>query len=149
MLTESTDTRIRMSFFEASDGPRIMLFGPLGVNIAALQNLFRKLSREVGEEYLDKQPFIVPFGDLTVLAKSSGSIGRKIAGKRQGLVRLCDRPLHFEWIRSSEGWDYLAELIDGLMKTKQSGHQYLTRYPDEDAIVVVSKGEYSDSIVST
>jgi hypothetical protein len=41
----------------------------------------------------------------------------------------------------------LAELLDGMIQSKKPGHQYLTRFPDEDAIVVVSKGEYSDEML--
>ena len=43
----------------------------------------------------------------------------------------------------------LAELIDGLIKCPTAGHQYLTRYPDEDAIAVVSKGEYGDEMLES
>jgi hypothetical protein len=47
------------------------------------------------------------------------------------------------------GWrvDYLVELMDGLIQSKTAGHQYLTDYPKDDAIIVVSKGEYSDALL--
>lgn len=51
------------------------------------------------------------------------------------------------WTHAAEGWDYLDALVDGLVKDTVPGHQYLTRYPDEDAIVVFSKGEYSDDVL--
>jgi hypothetical protein len=54
----------------------------------------------------------------------------------------------FEWQRTAEGWDYLAELIDGLVKSPTPGHQYLSAYPSEEAIVVVSKGEYGEEVLN-
>lgn len=71
----------------------------------------------------------------------------KINATHHGIRRL---PLHersFTWSRTFQGWDYLAKLLDGLIESNCEGHQYLTRYPDEDAVVVVSKGEYSDSVM--
>ncbi|MFZ0819217.1 MAG: hypothetical protein WAM91_04055 [Candidatus Acidiferrales bacterium] len=146
---ESLDRKFRLTFLNASDGPRIMLFGPMDVDIGALQQVFRQLSRECGQVQLDQQQFVVPFRGIQVLAKCSGSvIDKKSSGNRQGIFRRQDNPSHFEWTRSAEGWDYLAELIDGLAQSQTAGHQYLTHYPGEDAIVVLSKGEYSDSVLS-
>jgi len=69
-------------------------------------------------------------------------------GKPQGVRRRpSDVSPVFEWLRTQEGWDYLAELIDGLVKDTSPGHQYLSAYPSEDAIVVVSKGEYGDEVL--
>lgn len=145
----SSDARIRLSFFDASDGPRIVFFGPLDVDLAALQQCFRRLSQEGGQIQLDKEQFVLPFGGIQVLAKCSGAVikGRN-EGKQQGIFRRPGLPFCFDWTRSADGWDYLAELIDGLVQSKTAGHQYLTRYPGEDAIVVVSKGEYSDDVLA-
>jgi hypothetical protein len=141
--------KIRMSFLDASDGPRIMLFGPMDVDLGSLQELFRELSQKRSHVQLEEQQFIVPFGGIRVLAKCSGAmINGKKEGSRQGIFRTSKNQGEFEWTRSAEGWDYLAELIDGLIQGKTAGHQYLTRYPDEDVIVVVSKGEYSDEVLS-
>jgi hypothetical protein len=148
-MQQTPGKKIRMSFLEASDGPRIMLFGPLDVDLGSLQQTFRKLSQECSYLQLEEQQFIVPFGGIRVLAKCSGAmINGKKEGNRQGILRRSTNPVEFEWTRSAEGWDYLAELIDGLIQSKTAGHQYLTRYPDENVIVVVSKGEYSDEVLS-
>ena len=42
---------------------------------------------------------------------------------------------------------YSADLIDGLVASESAGHQYLDRFPYEDAIVVVSKAEYDDDVL--
>ncbi len=63
-------------------------------------------------------------------------------GKPQGLRQVSSgQGRKFEWKRTSEGWDYMAHLLDGLVGNSGPGHHYLTRYPGEDAIVVVSKGD--------
>jgi len=126
-----------------------MLFGPLDVDILALQNCFRKLAKECEDIELDKQSFIVPIGGIRLLARCTGQvIPRSKAEHRQGVLKLGGNHYHFEWSRSAEGWDYLAELLDGLVRCDGPAHQYLTRYPDEDAIVAVSKGEYADDVVA-
>src|SRR5207248_3334487 len=132
-MQQSLGKKIRMSFLDASDGPRIMLFGPMDADIGLLQQAFRKLSQECSHLQLEEQQFIVPFWGIRVLAKCSGAmINGKKEGSRQGIFRRSTNPVEFEWTRSAEGWDYLAELIDGLIQGKTAGHQYLTRYPDED-----------------
>lgn len=69
-------------------------------------------------------------------------------GLRQGLRRIGgSQSLEFEWMRTAEGWDYLAELIDSLVQSSTPCHQYLTAYPREDAIFVISKGEYGDELL--
>ena len=40
-----------------------------------------------------------------------------------------------------------AELVDELARSPGPGHQYLTTHPGDDAIVVVSKGEYGDDVL--
>ena len=145
--TQIPNQKLRMSFYDASDGPRIMLFGPMDVDIGALQQTCRMLSHGNGSIQLDAEDFIVPFGGIRLLAKSSGPIhaGAKHEG-RQGILKRSKTSPQFDWIRSREGWDYLAELIDSLVHSKIAAHQYLTQYPRDDAIVVVSKGEYSDDM---
>lgn len=141
--------RLRLAYYDASDGPRIMLFGPMDADILALQNFFYWLSQGEKSTRLDEQPFIVTFGDVEITSTCTGTTVQECTdGKAQGLRRIEHDRSHFEWCRTSEDWDYLAELIDGMADNRNACHQYLTRYPDEDAIVVVSKGEYSDEIMT-
>ena len=141
--------KIRMDYYDGSDGPRIMLFGPMSVDIGALQQCFRTLAKECGVVRLEEQEFIVPFGDIQLLARCCGSVDEKdkAAHEREGLLRCSESVPQFEWVQSAEEWSYLADLIDSLVRGGP-GHHYLTHYPDQDAIIVVSKGEYSDEVLS-
>lgn len=146
---ENLTNEIRMAFYEGSDGPRIMLFGPAHMDLHGLQSLFRKLAGGEGPFELHSLPFIKPFGGVKITAICSGSIFEE-RGKAQGITKIRSAGANqYEWRRTAEGWDYLAELIDPLVKEGAQGHQYLTRYPGEDAIVVVSRGEYSDDVLKT
>lgn len=142
------DKKLRLAFYDASDGPRIVIFGPMDADFQSMQELFRKLSYNTGPYDLDKLPFIQAFGNIRVVVSSSGSMFEEAKGRPQGLRRRHSMPNNtFEWQRTAEGWDYLAQLIDGLVTSFTPGHQYLTSYPNEDAIIVLSKGEYSDKIL--
>lgn len=140
--------KLNLAFYDASDGPRIMLFGPLTGDFESLQKLFRTMSHCQGWVELHRQPFIDAFGNIRLLASCSGSLFHQPGGKPQGVRR---KPfsidVEFEWQRTAEGWDYLGELIDELVKSPTPGHQYLSAYPREDAIVVVSKGEYGEEVL--
>jgi hypothetical protein len=139
---------LNLAFYDASDGPRIMIFGPVAGCFDKLQELFRTLSKGGKPIEIHRLPFIRAFGDLRLVASCSGSIFKQPEGKIQGLRRKPSQVgQEFEWKRTAEGWDYLAELIDDLVRTSTPGHQYLSAYPKEDAIVVVSKGEYGDDIL--
>jgi len=143
------ENKIRLAFYDASDGPRLMMFGPLGVDLASLQATFKQLAAVPETSIqLDEQPFISAFVKLRML--SVGNIVVPPHNLRVGLrqVTIGNLPT-FYWSQTCEGWDYLAELIDGLIKCPTAGHQYLTRYPDEDAIAVVSKGEYGDEMLES
>ena len=139
--------KIRLEYYEASDGPRLMFFGPLDVDLRSLQATFRQLAATLNMDVqLDEQPFVVPLARVRL--SSLDLMTKQPKTSRIGFRRIQnDTALSFHWSRTCEGWDYLAELIDGLIKSPGAGHQYLTRYPDEDAIVVVSKGEYTDEIL--
>jgi len=139
--------KIRFIYYEASDGPRLVLFGPLDVDLKSLQALFRQLAATPNiNVQLDEQPFVMP--RIKIRLSSYDMTGKRPKIPRCGLWKIQDdAALSYQWSRTCEEWDDLAELIDGLVKTTQAGHQYMTRYPDEDAIVVVSKGEYIDDVL--
>ncbi len=142
--------KLNLAFYDASDGPRIMLFGPLTGDFESLQRLFRTLSQCRERVEIHQQPFIDAFGGIQLLASCSGSMFHDTEGKPQGVRRKSSNlGQEFEWLRTAEGWDYLAELIDGLVRCPAPGHQYLSAYPSEDAIVVVSKGEYGEEVLQT
>lgn len=146
---DNIESKLRLAYYDASDGPRVMIFGPLHAEFGALQELFMRLgTRSVSRCELHKQPFIAPFGGVEITLASSGSMFAKTHRGFQGIRRVRDaRAPVFEWRRTEEGWDYLAKLIEPIVTESTAGHQYLTAYPGEDAIVVVSKGEYGDEVL--
>ncbi len=146
---EQIGSRLRLAYYDASDGPRVMIFGPMDADFRSLQELFARLSRTPSRPCeLQEQPFVASFGGTRITLASSGPMFAQTGCTRQGIQRVKDAsgPV-FEWCRTAEGWDYLAKLIDALVAGATPGHQYLTRYPAEDAIVVVSKGEYGDDVL--
>jgi hypothetical protein len=145
---ETLGTKLRLAYYEASDGPRVIFYGPLDAAFQGLVEAFEELSKGKGPLELDALEFVRAFG-VRVFAESVGSIGASPVGKPQGIRRrLREGGIVFEWKRTAEGWDYLARLLEPLVETRAPGHQYLTSYPEEDAIVVVSKGEYGDELLS-
>jgi len=149
MLMDQSRSKLRLTYYDASDGPRIVIFGPVDADFESLQELFVRLSQTPGMTCeLASQPFIVTFGGTKVLLSCTGPNfpHKRIDG--QGIHRI--EPLImpvFEWRRSADGWDYLAELVNPFVVEFSPGHQYLTRYPGEDAIVVLSKGEYGEEVL--
>jgi len=141
-------TKLRLTYYEASDGPRVMIFGPVDADFDSLQGLFRQLALRPGESVeLHKQPFIAAFNDVRITLSCSTMLkGRHTA--REGFRRTGppEAPV-FRWVRTCEHWDDLAELIDSSVKAVTPGHQYLNDCPTDDAIVVVSKGEYGDDVI--
>jgi hypothetical protein len=140
--------RLRLTHYDASDGPRVMIFGPLDADFGSLQQLFVRLSQAPTEPCeLDQQEFIAAFSGTKITLTSSGPMfGTK--GCAVGIRRVKDASAPvYEWRRTAEGWDYLAKLIGPIVNEMHAGHQYLTNYPSEDAIVVVSKGEYGDDVL--
>lgn len=140
-------SKVRLAYYDAPDGPRIMLFGPMEMDLVSLKTCFLRLAKGEPEIDLGRQSFIYT-ASAQLRLRSVGKMFKARTGNvHQGLRRQEPNAPRFSWNRSSEGWEYLAELIDGLIRSRQPGHQYLTRYPDEDAIVVVSKGEYGDDVL--
>jgi hypothetical protein len=141
---------IRVAYYSASDGPRIMLFGPIDVDFLPLQDCFRRLSKGAAPTDLQTQPFVFVAGDVQLRMETSGEMFRSdVKSAALGLRRICADSNHFTWTRTNEGWDYLCELINSSVISKSPGHQYLTSHPDDDAIVVISRGEYGDEVLAT
>jgi hypothetical protein len=134
--------QIRMCLIIASDGPRIMLFAFMEVDLLPLKQFFLDLSKLGEPIQLEGQPFITSLGDVALSVKYSTADSKT----RQRLARVKQETSSFEWTLSADQCDVIAEMIDALMESKKPGHQYLTNYPADAATVVVSKGEYSDEI---
>jgi hypothetical protein len=126
-----------------------MLFGPMEMDVTPLQDLFIWLSKNCGEAIdLHSQPFVKAYSGVKLTAVCTGTLANPKHGSKQGIRKVPGAVgPHFEWRKIAENWDYLAALIESLKGKGRSGHQYLSSYPSEDAIVVLSRGEYSDSVL--
>ena len=140
--------KVRLAYWASADGPRVMMFGPMQTDLESLRECFLELSKGESEMTLDSLPFIHSVG-VRLRLRSLGELFRAKEGDaRQGLRRQSSDDESFVWSRTNEGWEYLAELLDGLIQSQKPGHQYMTRFPDEEAIIVVSKGEYADDVLT-
>lgn len=151
-MTRSIDpgSRIRLAHYLASDGPRIMMFGPHDADFAAVRDLFLHLSTSPGMICsLETQPFVAAFGGIQVsMICHDRPLGpHRCTDERLQVVK-GGPPLAFKWARTAGGWDHLAALTDSLIHSSSTGHQYLTDNPTDDAIVILSKGEYGDEALS-
>jgi len=134
--------QLRMCLIIASDGPRIMLFAFMEVDLLPLKQFFLDLSKRGEAIQLEAEPFISCLGDVALTVKYSTADSKT----RQRLVRAKQKTSSFEWTLSAVQCDVITEMIDALMESKKPGHQYLTNYPADAATILVSKGEYSDEI---
>ncbi|MFN0207492.1 MAG: hypothetical protein ACKVS6_14395 [Planctomycetota bacterium] len=133
-----------MRFQYCSDGARILISGALDTDLAPLQNLFERLGRERNEFSLSNLPFIVAIDQLDIVAKSTSGTNQKSSLLSEHTLFLrANSPMTFERIQTSERWMDLVELIDPIIKSTAPCHQYLTESINDDAIIVLSKGEYS------
>lgn len=147
---DAVDSRLRMVFYQASDGPRLLIFGSIQADVGSLQEVFMRLSKSPGERcQLHAQGFVMAYGGVLLSLICTGpEFPLSALRQRKGFRRVGGpESVVFEWHLACEGWDYLAALIASSVKSATPGHQYLTSYPGQDAIVVVSKGEYDQSIL--
>lgn len=140
--------KLRMTFYKSSEGPCVVLFGPLDVELDALRDCFQSLSHGGSPVQLDETEFIVPFGGIRVLARGLAVTSGDGGSRRRVALRNGDAGPTFVWTQSADAWDNAAELVEGLIDSPIAGHQYLSEYPADDAIIIVSKGEFHDSVLA-
>ncbi len=142
------DENLNLMFYEASDGPRVVLFGSLTCRIDKLAGVFRRLSQGEGPFDLHLLPFIRAFAGTRVRAARWAPRSEGLRGVGQGLNRIASQTgEEFEWCLTADDWENFAELLGPLADSRDPGHQYLNACPHDDAIVVVSKGEYGEEIL--
>jgi hypothetical protein len=96
-------------------------------------------NRQITEVSLHQEPFIKAHGGIMLDARVR--VAQLAKTDKEGVIRVgAGKPAHFEWICDPETWMNFSYLVDGL----SGGHQYLTAGPSEDAMVMVSQGEYYD-----
>ena len=131
---------IRLAFYEGSDGPRVVLFGPQEAAFKSLQQCFRQLAGcgEAGSIVLERLPWVFAAGGISLKLTSYGSISESPQQRLDdGIRKTHIGALSFEWKQTKEGWQDLVDLMQSLLDSEASCHQYLTRNPIEDAIVVL------------
>jgi hypothetical protein len=133
-------TQFSMSVYPGSDFPRIMLWGPQDVDVESLREIFLRLSQGAVSIQLETQPVIKSRSDLSIRLSS---IAANDVGDRSalGLHQCYGQQNQFQWLCERETWSELAELLTGLNGV-DAGHHYLTECPADDALIVISKGEY-------
>lgn len=138
-------TKFSMSTYPGSDFPRIMLWGSREVDIKSLREVFLRLSQESIDIQLESQPII---GSCSEVSIQMSSISANRVGDRRalGLHRCHGQNNQFQWLCEREKWAELADLITGLDEVN-AGHHYLTECPSDDALIVISKGEYGQTKV--
>jgi|SRR6185437_4108044 len=140
--------KLRMAFYESSEGPCVTLFGPIDVELRPLRDCFRRLSCGGPEVRLDEAEFIIPFGGIVLLAECLDVNSSDASSQRRGVVRSGATGLTFVWRQSPDDWAITTEFVEGLIHSPVAGHQYLAEYPAGDALIVASKGEFSDSVLA-
>ena len=140
--------KLRMTFYESSEGPCVTLFGPIDVELDALRDCFRRLSDGGGEVQLDELEFIIPFGGVTLLAECVDATSSHGSPQRRAVSRRSATGLSFVWRQSRDAWTITTELVEGLIDSPTAGHQYLSEYPEGDALILASKGEFSDRVLA-
>jgi len=137
-----------MTFYESAEGPCVALFGPIDVEFDALRDCFQKLSYGASELQLDELAFIIPFGGVTLLAECIDATSSHGSPQRRAVSRNSATGLSFVWRQSRDAWAITTELVEGLIASPVAGHQYLSEYPAGDALILASKGEFSDSVLA-
>ncbi len=133
------------TFYDASDGPRIVIGGPSTAEFRALQSLFIKLATSAGLYIeLHQQPFFIPFGGLKLTLACQHRQAPTIHS--DGVHRLDPTRPQFKWQISPGDWDHVAALLNPFVIKPTVGHQYLAQSSTSDAIIVLSSGEYPDAI---
>lgn len=127
-----------------------MLFGPLEVDLISLQTCFYGLAKDGGIDsiQLDQLPWIHTADGVKVRLLSCDLKDEFVKRNSAFGIRKIDTCSNsYLWKQTKEEWQFLGNLIQGLLDFKKPCHQYLSSYPSDDAIVVVSKGEYTDEVL--
>lgn len=113
-----------------------MLFGSMKMNLQELRRLFVSIAEGQACQ-LHTMKFVTPVDDIRIALFCVDTL-------HGGLYRAKDGEHSYTWTQSSEEWLHIVDLLDALIEYQIPCHQYLTHYPNDDATVVVSKGEYAD-----
>ena len=130
--------RASLNFFQGTDGPTLMLLMFESADLSGLKAIFHSLAEGEHSKVSLRAARIVEFAsaidDVVFSRIVDGDEPSRMVRKVRDTLR---GPL-FEFRRHKEGWLECAELIEGLTGP---GHQYLSRGPSDEALVMVSYRE--------
>ncbi len=132
--------KLKMVYLEACDGPRIFIYGSADAKFEYLSQLFGFMASAPlnTQVELHKVNFLETIGPIGVTMKRTNI--------QRGLTYSQDKSnlQYFLWEWASKAWAYMEDIVDSVIKCDTPTHRYLSNFPREDAIVIVSKGEYND-----
>jgi hypothetical protein len=149
----ATDEKIRLVFidqpFKGAD--RTLLFYkprkwptiPPSV-FRPLQSTLAKLAQQnIAEVALHEEPYIQVIGTVELYARclvagASEAVAKGVSRRGPG-----DRA-SFDWAGTPDHWSLFVGLLAAFVSSS-GGHQYLRSGPSEDALIMVSSGEYFDA----
>jgi hypothetical protein len=140
--------KIKIVFYEGSDGPRLVFAGSETIDFRPLQDVFRSLSANIGMNIdIKSLPFIETTNNIEIRMINIGSIFNIPSKPYQG-IKYTESFLikNFTWSKSTEGWDYIAEIISPIVIEQRPSHQYLSSSEQDDVTVVISRGENENNI---
>lgn len=130
--------------YDAQDGFRITIFGPVDCDFRDLLGTFAELSVRDVDIWANELPYVEALGGARVLMSSRASARWHDYRRGPGIIGKCGGPDPvFEWRGTPDDWECLAELIEPLTRGHRPAHQYLGLYAHDDAVIVLSKGEYN------
>jgi hypothetical protein len=127
-----THGAIELAFAETSNGPWIVLYGPMDADFVSLQRCFDELRHKTGEFDLRELVAVTPLGSLELFVSC--------LPQGSGICRSPQRPVRFDWSEPAHAWEDHASRIALLVMSDSPCHQRLS---GGDATVIVSKGEYT------
>lgn len=134
-----TDSKISVSYFVGAYGPTILVSVTSHHALMVLRRLFLDLSRGAFQE--------VRIQDVkgTVLDGLKGVTLKLVPVEERKALKVtekCEDGPYFQWERAHSGWlEGCVYLIDGILNSKEPGHQYLTQEGIDDALIELSYQE--------
>ena len=124
-----------INFYEGAYGPTIRMDISSKESVEQLKNIFLDLATARANEV---RLFEVVSAKVVGIKSLVLSLVTKQEEGVLSLTEITDEGPIFHWLGSSEDWLECAELLDGILKQLQPGHQYLTNEETDDAILVVA-----------
>lgn len=122
-------------FYQGSDGPTIILIAESSSGCKKLQDTLRDLGSGGERRVLTQEPWVA-IANVDAIEMVVRSEGPRVSLQR----RAHDGSASFIWSATTDGWLYLAELIQTLCDGG-IGHHYLTEDVDDAALIELSVGE--------